>query len=1200
MQETGLDTIWTIHGTGAAAASDEGTAWWQRGSDFTSALEQRLRDPVQLGPGAAGNLFHWSGENSEVARRRAGRDLYRLLEGEDRKGPFHLIGHSHGGSVIWHALCEAQGRGNPLSNLRSWSTVATPFLHYSTRLSFLWLLLPIAAIIGLAATITPWGIGFLRETRFNAMDWSLTGIYTIAGLVGLLLLVPLMIYGAVLVRGLLAWFQGPKHRKRQEDALRTFGERHLAIWSPDDEAINGLAKSVGGVNGSLMPRVPWPSELFTATTASVRLRALLAAPILSLLAPVNNLVLAPLVDGLVFRRITHKLQGNDIGSDDLCRVTPGPLADLANDPLPIETSTQLREKAESYAAALVSRIRDELGIVGENNADVPVIFGRIGKQLTWKELIHNTYFEHPDVQSLLAAHIASGTSVDRLGALDRHELVSWYEQARAHGRSTVAAMASSDPPESIRPGASLGARLAPGRAIARAAQLAVLGSALLLPALFAYLIAERVLLPYTRDFQLQAMSDAITIRDFVDLGGNASERTAAISPWLFTLSDSGHLGKVNELLTTIRFPMDRIDAAVAFANGRMDAGRNQSARSALESVLSTLARMDPRPPNDTTTPLIVLSEPVRRLGDVGLWKEMIEVAYRKTEQLSHQDDHDYDHRAMVFDRLFEFCTMDTKPSEAVAISDLLIRMLPHMIERRPGSGPQSGAAQWLIEYYSDAGYPEVAKDAFDTAWNLYPKERLKVATVFLTSAIRARQTEQVKTAWNRIEETIGADEPNPNAWTGVAVAASGASSLDYFDRAVARTGKDLAELSGSPSAPTLDLHRGLLLAESAADKGDDAGARKQITQLVETVAGKRERLDAAFLTRIGALWAQLLPFDGDDNGDRAFEDLLERLQALDEAPRQLEAANQPEQVQRDPDALFTERYAFASGIQDKKVLTREMLDLGRPDRAVYVWIKSIQETKCPEIKARLTGELAASAEELTSEQYEYVLEESGVRLAGCLGSKDLPIGSLLPLLAPLDPRESGVLAASLRKAQADSKKGQRDLLGEAGAASEKDTPPGDPTALAIHGQDLWWLLRELLEGAELALLTAQQDKASEHLTLAEDLLRRIDWIETETGADLRRDIGRNISIEPWTLIGQMRLKIDQPAAAKNAFDRAYGQTLPLQDNKRRSPELARIAMGFGSLGYHRAARLSADQCLAADRMQVYPKLVAQMGIDVPR
>ncbi|MBM4090388.1 MAG: alpha/beta hydrolase [Planctomycetes bacterium] len=129
------DVLIMVHGTGTSPESGEGDRWWQHGSSASTELKGRLPDDLFCsGPH---EVFRWSGENSERARIMAGRRLLACLESLEEKGQgYHLIGHSHGGSVIWHALQLATSRGKPLDQLRSWATVGTPFLQYRTR-SFL-------------------------------------------------------------------------------------------------------------------------------------------------------------------------------------------------------------------------------------------------------------------------------------------------------------------------------------------------------------------------------------------------------------------------------------------------------------------------------------------------------------------------------------------------------------------------------------------------------------------------------------------------------------------------------------------------------------------------------------------------------------------------------------------------------------------------------------------------------------------------------------------------------------------------------------------------------------------------------------------------------------------------------------------------------------------------------------------------------
>ncbi len=128
----GDDLVVLVHGTYAASESDEGDSWWQCGSPAWQDLQNRLPTGVQMPE--RGQLFHWSGENSERARIKAGRSLLEYLRNLEAAGQgYHLIGHSHGGSVIWHALKLATAGSVELKHLRSWATVGTPFMHHRTR-----------------------------------------------------------------------------------------------------------------------------------------------------------------------------------------------------------------------------------------------------------------------------------------------------------------------------------------------------------------------------------------------------------------------------------------------------------------------------------------------------------------------------------------------------------------------------------------------------------------------------------------------------------------------------------------------------------------------------------------------------------------------------------------------------------------------------------------------------------------------------------------------------------------------------------------------------------------------------------------------------------------------------------------------------------------------------------------------------------
>ena len=118
-----------VHGTYAANDENSGSNWWQAGSP----VSRRLRDllPGFVRPADEEEVFHWSGENSERARSKAAAKLVSHLRKLEVKGQdYHLVGHSHGGSVIWNAMKLTTLSKRPLKGLRSWTTVGTPFMHH--------------------------------------------------------------------------------------------------------------------------------------------------------------------------------------------------------------------------------------------------------------------------------------------------------------------------------------------------------------------------------------------------------------------------------------------------------------------------------------------------------------------------------------------------------------------------------------------------------------------------------------------------------------------------------------------------------------------------------------------------------------------------------------------------------------------------------------------------------------------------------------------------------------------------------------------------------------------------------------------------------------------------------------------------------------------------------------------------------------
>jgi hypothetical protein len=146
------ELIILIHGTGTGTPIEVGSQrhWWQLDSTFAKGLTEDLErsDPGRF---KIGDEFTWGdgGANSELIRRTAGVELERVLRGFDAKGQqYHIVGHSHGGSVIWHALVHSVAFGRkPLTDLASWTTVGTPYLEFRPDPFSIWPAVPFVALV---------------------------------------------------------------------------------------------------------------------------------------------------------------------------------------------------------------------------------------------------------------------------------------------------------------------------------------------------------------------------------------------------------------------------------------------------------------------------------------------------------------------------------------------------------------------------------------------------------------------------------------------------------------------------------------------------------------------------------------------------------------------------------------------------------------------------------------------------------------------------------------------------------------------------------------------------------------------------------------------------------------------------------------------------------------------------------------------
>jgi hypothetical protein len=394
--------ILCIHGTAAGDPSDVGKKWWQRGSDFCTSMNQRLEPHVRCGA-SDGYVFHWGdGPNSERERRQAGRELFEWLQNfEDKGHQYHVIAHSHGGSVVWHALIESVAAKRPLQSLRTWTTVATPFLRYRVDLRSLWFVLPFC--VAVVAAIASFGrVNRLVQIWHSMATEGFLGSAISLVLVWFLISSIFLITLTQIVRVTYSWNHDRQLGVLSEVAWQTYGEKWLGVSAVEDEAINGLASTLG-FRGDIMPRMSsWGNSPIARVANS------LATPF----RVVYNRLVAPIGDQFIWDRVARRLQGTDTAASRLDSVGRGPVPSARTPALPDKLNFELRDFANRELARTLATVRDVLGIQSAQ-PDLPDFVARVQRMLSWNELIHNSYFDVEGVCELLVQRIEEGTNIQK-------------------------------------------------------------------------------------------------------------------------------------------------------------------------------------------------------------------------------------------------------------------------------------------------------------------------------------------------------------------------------------------------------------------------------------------------------------------------------------------------------------------------------------------------------------------------------------------------------------------------------------------------------------------------------------------------------------------------------------------------------------------------------------------------------------------
>jgi hypothetical protein len=396
--------IITVHGTFAGNLRENPPHhWWQSEATLATQLIQKL------GRGAVVKPFKWkdkerTGPNRESERKIAGRQLFKeLSELEDNGIPYHLVGHSHGGSVIWHALKESARNGKQLSCLKSWTTVATPFIEFGSDGSWLRHLLGAITAIIVLYLFGFWQLALdlavlapqldlqllkdrlplsheLSDLRAGVGDWRYYLLLAGNAAFALVFLVAILFPLKDLFRILVTY---PRQQRALQTAAKWYEPLWLGLLHPNDEAMAGLKATL----------IRAPDLVLRQRRGLV---ALLCAPLKTFARP---------VDEFAWSTLMKNAQGDDIVDEVVRRVAtaPEPFA-RGPSPLPEQVIANITARADAASATVLTRLRDRIGALSDQ-ADVTALIGIMSGTYDEDSLIHTSMFDEPAVCDMIVAHI---------------------------------------------------------------------------------------------------------------------------------------------------------------------------------------------------------------------------------------------------------------------------------------------------------------------------------------------------------------------------------------------------------------------------------------------------------------------------------------------------------------------------------------------------------------------------------------------------------------------------------------------------------------------------------------------------------------------------------------------------------------------------------------------------------------------------
>jgi hypothetical protein len=393
-----------VHGTGAASPDSDNPHWWQPISNFARRLSASLGQSCRIG-----KPFRWSGANLESDRRDAGIGLLRRLRALDARGyRYHLVGHSHGGYVIWHALTQsAKGNKKPIAGLKTWTTVGTPFLTFTldpTAWRYVGGLVVSGATLGLLWDKAVEGVAEHSAIWDQGKAW---GVITTS-----LLFVVLVAFFVTFVlrvsRCAWEWYQDHKLAEAQRKAAKWYQANWLGIWHEYDEPIAGLRASLADPLQFISPK--------SIDSKSLLKRAMWRW---------YDLAVVPVTNQWAWKIAMGHLQGANLFSSRLGSASSAPDSLRPGwAALPSVVAAPITDSADAKAAVAVAALRANIRDLGDF-AGAHEAISSLSAVMSWRELIHTSYFEHDPITKLIAGHVSDIPGCPNADPKARDPLDEW-------------------------------------------------------------------------------------------------------------------------------------------------------------------------------------------------------------------------------------------------------------------------------------------------------------------------------------------------------------------------------------------------------------------------------------------------------------------------------------------------------------------------------------------------------------------------------------------------------------------------------------------------------------------------------------------------------------------------------------------------------------------------------------------------------